>query len=159
MNTVADWLFVLLWLVGVVGSFIPVLPATWIILGGALLQGLLTGFSELTAGVWVWLAVLALGAMFLDNVAAAVGAKRYGAGSAGIWGAIIGGVLGIFILPPVGLLLLPFVGAFVAELLAGQNTHGALRAAWGTLVGMLGGMFIKLVLHVAMGIVVIRSVF
>jgi hypothetical protein len=159
MNTVADWLFVLLWLIGLAGTFVPVVPATLVILGGALLHEVLVRFSEVSRGVWVWLIVLTVLVFVIDNLAGLIGAKRYGAGSAGVWGSVMGGIVGLFVLPPVGVFVLPFVGAFVAESLAGKPAEGALRAAWGTVVGMLGGMVGRFLIHLAMGILVWRAIF
>ena len=159
MNLFADWLFVLLWLLALVLTFVPMVPATLIIWGAALLQEALVGFSELSTIDWVWLIGLGLLAMTLDNVAGAYGAKRYGAGRAGVWGAVIGALIGAFTLGPVGVLIGPFLGALAAELLSGKNGREALKAAWGSLLGVLGGVLIKAAIHVAMGWLVIERIF
>ncbi len=159
MNTFADGLFVVLWVLGLLGSFFPIFPSTWVILGAALLHGLLTGFAEATAGLWVGLGLLGLAALLLDNLAAMVGAARFGASRWGIWGAVAGSLLGLVVLPPLGLLVLPLVGALVGELLAGRSLAPALRATWGTLLGMLGGVFVRLLLHLVMGWWMLRSIF
>lgn len=155
----ADWLFVVVWLVGLAGTFVPVLPATLIVLAGVLLHEILTGFAEISRGIWLWLAVLTLLVFALDNLAGLLGAKRYGASRAGVWGSFIGGLLGFFVVPPWGLLFMPFVGAFVAEAFSGRKPAAALRAAYGALVGMLGGMAGKFFLHLVMGILVLRAIF
>ncbi len=159
MNQFADWLFVFLWLLALVLTFVPMMPATLIILGAAVLQEALVGFSELSAFDWVLLAGLGLLAMALDNLAAVYGAKRYGAGRAGIWGAVIGAIVGGLLLGPLGFLLGPFLGALVAELLSGKSGAEATRAAWGSLLGVLGGVVAKAVVHVAMGWLVIERIF
>ena len=159
MNTFADGLFVVLWVLGVLGSFVPIVPATWVILGAALLHGLLTGFAEATVGLWVGLGLLGLAALLLDNLAAMAGAARFGASRWGIWGAVIGSLLGLVVWPPFGLLLLPLLGALVGELLAGRTLAPALRATWGTLLGMLGGVFVRVLLHLVMGWWMLRSIF
>ncbi|WP_027894060.1 DUF456 domain-containing protein [Calidithermus chliarophilus] len=159
MNVLADWLFVLVWAVGLVGTFVPVLPATLIILAGVLLHELLVGFSEVSRLTWVWLALTAAAAMLVDNLAGLIGARRYGAGRAGVWGAFLGGVVGLFVLPPLGVFVMPLVGALAAESLSGKSGGAALRAAWGTFVGMLGGMAGKFLLHLMMGILVLRAIF
>lgn len=159
MNLTADVLFVLLWLAALVLTFVPMVPATLVIWGAALLQEAMVGFSELSRADWFWLIGLGLLAMTLDNVAGALGAKRYGAGRAGIWGALIGALAGALLLGPLGVLLGPFLGALVAELVAGKNGRDALRAAWGSLLGVLGGVLAKLLVHVAMGWLVIQRIF
>ncbi len=148
--------FVVLWLVGVVGTFIPVVPAVWIILGGALLAGFLDGFTLLS---WPWLALVALlggASAVLDNVASAWGARKYGGSRAAMWGALLGGFAGLFVFPPWGLFAMPLVGAVAGEVLVmRRSVRDGLRSGWGTLVGMLAGIAGKLVLHVLMGTLVI----
>lgn len=159
MNVFADWLFVVLWLVGLFGTFIPVLPATWIILGAALLHELLLRFSEIPQTTWLVLVALLVLVFVVENAAGFLGAKRYGASREGIWGSFIGGLLGIFILPPLGLFVMPVVGAFAGELVAGKSQDQALKGAWGTVVGMLSGMAGKFLIHLVMGILVLRTIF
>lgn len=158
MEAFADWLFVVLWALGVALTLVPLVPATLVILLGAFLHELLLGFRELSLGSWLLLGGLALLALLLDNLAALVGARRYGASRAGLWGAFFGGILGLF-LGVVGVLLLPFLLAWLLEYLSGRGPREALRAAWGTLVGFLGGMVAKVLVHLAMGLVVVRAIF
>jgi Uncharacterized protein conserved in bacteria, COG2839 len=154
----ADWLFVVLWLLGVVLTFVPFVPATLVILLATFLHELLVGFRELSLGAWLLLGVLALLAMVLDNLAALLGARRYGAGRAGLWGAFLGGLLGLF-LGVFGVLFLPFLLAWLFEYLSGRKPEEALRAAWGTLVGLMGGVVAKVLVHLAMGLLVVRAIF
>ena len=158
MEAFADWLFVVLWLLGVVLTFVPFVPATLVILLAAFLHELLVGFRELSLGAWLLLGVLALLAMVLDNLAALLGARRYAAGRAGLWGAFLGGLLGLF-LGVFGVLFLPFLLAWLFEYLSGRKPEEALRAAWGTLVGLMGGVVAKVLVHLAMGLLVVRAIF
>ncbi len=158
MEAFADWLFVVLWLLGVLLTFVPFVPATLVILLAAFLHELLVGFRELSLGSWFLLGLLALLAMVLDNLAALLGARRYGAGRAGLWGAFLGGLLGLF-LGVFGVLFLPFLLAWLFEYLSGRKPEEALRAAWGTLVGLMGGVVAKVLVHLAMGLLVVRAIF
>ncbi|RTH98161.1 hypothetical protein CSW29_10365 [Thermus scotoductus] len=158
MDTFADWLFVVLWGIGVLLTLVPFVPATLLILAAALLHEALVGFRELSLAMWLALGFLALLAMTLDNVATLLGARRYGAGRAGLWGAFLGGILGLF-LGVLGVLILPFLLAWLFEYLSGRRPEEALKAAWGTLVGLMGGVVAKAIVHVAMGILVIRAIF
>ncbi|WP_279165024.1 DUF456 domain-containing protein [Thermus scotoductus] len=158
MDAFADWLFVVLWGIGVLLTLVPFVPATLLILAAALLHEALVGFRELSLGLWLALGVLALLAMSLDNLATLLGARRYGAGRAGLWGAFLGGILGLF-LGVLGVLILPFLLAWLFEYLSGRRPEEALKAAWGTLVGLMGGVVAKAIVHVAMGILVIRAIF
>lgn len=158
MEVFADWLFVALWALGVALTLVPLVPATLVILLGAFLHELLLGFRELSLESWLLLGALALLATLLDNLAALVGARRYGASRAGLWGAFLGGILGLS-LGAVGVLVLPFLLAWLFEYLSGRRAEEALRAAWGTLVGLLGGVVAKVLVHLAMGLVVVRAIF
>jgi uncharacterized protein YqgC (DUF456 family) len=159
VNTFADWLFVVVWVVALLATFIPVVPAGFVIVGMALLHELLVGFREITLAIWIILGILTVLSSLVDNIAGAIGARRYGGSRQGIWGAFIGGLLGIFVLPPLGLFLMPLVGAYVGELIAGRSMQGALRGAWGAVVGLLGGMAGKFLIHLLMGIAVIQAIF
>ena len=158
MEVFADWLFVVLWVLGVTLTLVPLVPATLVILLGAFLHELLLGFRELSLESWLLLGALALLATLLDNLAALVGARRYGASRAGLWGAFLGGILGLS-LGAAGVLVLPFLLAWLFEYLSGRRAEEALRAAWGTLVGLLGGVVAKVLVHLAMGLVVVRAIF
>lgn len=159
MNAFADWLFVVVWVVALFATFIPVVPAGFIIVGTALLHEILVGFSEITWPIWIALAVLTVLSSLVDNIAGALGAKRFGGSREGVWGAFIGGILGIFVLPPLGLFLMPLVGAYVGELVAGRSPALALRGAWGAVLGLLGGLVGKFLIHLLMGILVIQAIF
>ena len=169
MDAFADWLFVALWVLGVLLTLLPFVPATLVILFGALVHELLVGFRELSLGAWLGLGALALLAMLLDNVAALPpggpppgpprgGAGRGGGGGGGFGGPFWGGFLGLF-LGVVGVLVLPFLLAWLFEYLSGRRPEEALRAAWGTLVGLMGGVVAKVLVHLAMGVLVLRAIF
>ena len=152
-------LFVILWLAALVATFVPVIPATLIIWLAALLHAVLTGFQPLTWGYLIALAVLAGFAFVIDNIAAAWGARKFGGSSAAAWGALLGGLVGLF-LGPIGFLAGPIVGAILAEMLISKKEFpDALRSGMGTLLGLLGGVGAKLVIHFFMGVLVLIRIF
>jgi uncharacterized protein len=152
-------LFVILWLTALVATFVPVIPATLIIWLAALLYAVMTGFQALTWGYLIALGVLAGVAFLIDNIAAAWGARKFGGSSAAGWGALAGGLIGLF-LGPLGFLFGPILGAVLAEMLISKKDPlEALRSGVGTLVGMLGGIGAKLLIHVGMGVLVLIRIF
>ena len=152
-------LFVILWLAALVATFVPVIPATLIIWLAALLHAVLTGFQPLTWGYLIALGVLAGFAFLIDNIAAAWGARKFGGSSAAAWGALLGGLVGLF-LGPLGFLFGPILGAVLAEMLISKKEPlEALRSGVGTLLGMLGGIGAKLLIHLAMGVLVLIRIF
>jgi uncharacterized protein YqgC (DUF456 family) len=132
-------------LVGIIGSFIPVIPGPPLSWLGLLL---LYNTEEVPLDLWfiVVTGVIALLATLLDYYLPVVGTKKYGGSKRGVWGAIIGLFVAVFfpILGPFGILIWPFLGAFLWELSQQKSQKNALRAAWGSFVGFLAGTFIKL---------------
>ena len=146
----------ILWLAGVAATFFPVVPATIIIWAAALLHALLTGFQPLDWTFLIGLALVGSSAFVIDNLAAAWGARKFGGSSAAGWGALLGGIVGIFVLPPFGFLICPVIGAVMLEMLVSKKSiEEALKSGVGTLVGMLGGIGLKLLIHIGMGVMVI----
>jgi uncharacterized protein len=155
MDWLPDVLFIVIWLGALLATFVPVVPATLIIWGAALVHAMLTGFVPLGWGYLAALGVLAAAAMLVDNFAVAWGAKRFGGSSYAAWGALVGGLLGMFF-GPLGFLLMPFLGAVVLEMLLGKKpTLEAIKSGIGTLLGILGGVGAKLLIHLGMGVLVL----
>jgi uncharacterized protein YqgC (DUF456 family) len=156
MSLIFSIIFVILWLAAVAATFFPVVPATIIIWAAALLHALLTGFQPLDWTFLIGLALVGSSAFVIDNLAAAWGARKFGGSSAAGWGALLGGIAGIFVLPPFGFLICPVIAAVMLEMLVSKKPfEEALKSGIGTLVGMLGGIGLKLLIHIGMGIMVI----
>lgn len=157
--TDAFWWFVTIVLMaaGLIGTVLPIVPGTTIILGGAILHRVMVG-AESGLG-WFTLAILvllALASYALDFASGYIGAKRFGASRWGVAGAVIGGVAGLFT-GFVTLLVLPIVGAIIGELIAGKRLIAAGKAGWGTLLGNLAGIVGKLAIGLAMVVIFLLS--
>ncbi|MFO7273238.1 MAG: DUF456 domain-containing protein [Bacillota bacterium] len=136
-------------LVGVAGTLIPALPGLPIVFLAMLGYALVEGFREITPGFLAVALLVVVATQVAEHYARAWGAKRFGAGRAGAWGAVIGSIAGLFFMP-LGLLLGPFLGALLFELFAGRSGGEAFRAGLGGLVGVLGSVVINVV--VALGL-------
>jgi uncharacterized protein YqgC (DUF456 family) len=145
------WLFtIVLFAVGLIGTVLPFLPGTTIILAAAIIHRLMLG-AEKSIGwrVMAILIVLTLATYALDFLGGYFGAKYFGASKWGTFGAIIGAVAGIFF-GLIGLFVGPVIGALAGEFIAGKKMIAAGRAGWGSLLGNLGGMVGKLLIALAM---------
>ena len=114
-------------LIGLVGSILPVLPGTPIVLATAIGHRLYFGAASINNAVLIALVVLTVVSLLFDFLATALGAKRFGATWRGAVGAVIGGVIGLFFSLP-GIILGPFLGAMLFELLGGKEFKIAAKA-------------------------------
>ena len=134
----------LLVILGIVGSFIPIIPGP---ISGWLGLLILHQASFLEAQYY-FLAitfVIAISVFILDYFIPSIGAKKFGGSNAGVIGSTIGLVIGIFLFGPIGILFGSFFGALIGELTVNiNNIRIALLAAIGTLIGYLGGVLLKL---------------
>jgi len=142
---------IILFIIGIIGTVLPLIPGVTLIWTGMLLYGILTGFPPGLNLVFFFLqGIAALLVMGVDYISTAVGAKRSGGSRAGTWGAVLGLPLGIIIFGPVGFVFGPFLGVLTGELLTGIPLDKALHTSFGSLIGMLGGIILKLLIEAAM---------
>ncbi len=150
MDTVIIFLVVLLMAIGLIGSLLPFLPSSPLIVAGALLYAWQTDFTVVSWGVLSILVALMLLSQILDYAASTIGAKRYGASRWGITGAFIGGIVGMFVGGIIGILIGPFLGAFVFEMAKGRGMNQSLKIGFGTFIGFIGGVIGKFIIALTM---------
>jgi uncharacterized protein YqgC (DUF456 family) len=131
------------------GLIFPVLPGAPVLFAGLVVAAWAEGFEHVSTGTLVVLGVMALLMYFVDFLASAFGAKRFGASPRAIIGATIGAIVGIFFGIP-GVLLGPFIGAVLGELSARSDLKTAGRAGIGATLGLALGVAVKLALALAM---------
>jgi uncharacterized protein YqgC (DUF456 family) len=142
-------LVALLLIAGLVGSVLPALPGTILILLAAALHAFATGFDPIGPGRLAILGLLTAAAYALDHVAGVLGVKRLGGSGWAMGGAVVGALVGLFFGLP-GLVLGPLLGALVAEYAYTRQVGTSARAALGTVVGLLVGAVAKVGLGLAM---------
>jgi len=150
MSIIGIILAVILFLVGIAGTVLPVLPGAPLIWLGMLIYGLMTDFNNLP-----WTFFLGQGfavglIFFVDYFAGAWGANRYGGSKEAVWGSIIGGLLGLILMGPFGIIFGPFIGAVAGELYRKNSLEKAFRVGVGTVIGFLGGFVLKLAIEIVM---------
>lgn len=143
-------LAVILFLLGLAGTVLPVMPGVTLIYGGMVLYGVLTGFTTLDKNFFILQGLAVLLVFAIDYLATAIGSRRFGGSKYAVWGAIIGIIIGLLTLGPFGIIIGPFVGAVTAELAIGKQPNKAVRTGFGTIIGLLGGTVLKLSIEVLM---------
>ena len=143
MDLVLFLLGIFLALLGIVGSFLPVLPGPITSWFGLLVLHLTTWVPMNTKFLTITF-VAAIVIFVLDYIIPLLGTKKFGGTKSGMFGSGIGLVLGILFMGPLGIIIGPFIGAFSGELMHDfQNKKVALKAAIGSLIGFLTGIFLK----------------
>jgi uncharacterized protein len=135
--------------IGCLGSVLPALPSTPVVLLAALGHKLYFGENSVSWVVFVVLTLITAVALVMDYLASVYGAKRFGATKKGMAGAIVGGVAGLFF-PFPGILVGPFVGSALFELAGGREMKPAMRAGLGATLGLFAGAVGKLLCCFAM---------
>jgi len=136
-------------LAGLVCAILPALPGIPLILAGIWVIAATDDYRHL--GKWWLICIGATGCVGLtaDFLAAALGAKRVGASSRAIWGAVIGTVVGLFF-GLVGLFVGPFLGALLGELASGISVIRSANVGLSTWIGLIFGALVKLVTSLMM---------
>jgi len=134
-------------ILGVLGSFLPVIPGpltSWLGL-------LLLHFSKTIDFSHTFLiitGVIAITIMVLDYIIPAAGTKRFGGSKYGVIGTTVGLVVGLIAPIPLGIVIGPFLGALVGELLYKDDVKRATKAAFGSFVGFITSTFLKFIIAV-----------
>jgi len=120
---------------GIIGSFLPVLPGpitSWI---GLLLLHLTKAVPQNWTFLGITLAIAVI-IFFLDYFIPAMGTKRFGGTKYGVYGTTIGLIIGLLSPIPFGILIGAFVGALVGELIYdSKDTNRAIKASFGAFLG------------------------
>ncbi len=128
--------------VGIVGCLVPVLPGPPLSYMG-LLALHLSKFATISKTLLITLAVVTVVVTVIDYVVPIWGTKKFGGSKYGTRGATVGLIVGLFF-GPLGIILGPFVGAFVGEIIFKDDVNYALKAGFGSLLGFLTGIGLKL---------------
>lgn len=169
MNTALLIIAIVCVVIGLVGSLLPVLPGppvSWI--------GLLV--FAFTAQAWqhIWWVVGITGAItlflvFLDYLMPGWTAKHHGGSKRGMRGANIGAIVSLILFPIlgiaigpaniIGIIFGPFVGAYIGELTTGAEGEVALKAAFGSFLGLLGSTIVKFFFALFLFVYVLIDIF
>lgn len=137
----------LLMLLGILGSFLPVIPGPLTSWAGLLVLHFTEGVELSQTFLIVTLSV-ALFIYVLDYIIPAIGTKRFGGSRAGMIGTTLGLVVGIFSPIPFGIIIGPFIGALVGELIHRNDMNKAIKVAFGSFLGFIASTFLKFIVAI-----------
>jgi uncharacterized protein YqgC (DUF456 family) len=144
------WLLAALLIVlGFAGLILPAVPGIPLVFAGLLLLAWAENFVYVG---WVTLSLLgglALLSYGVDFLAAAMGAKKFGASPRAMTGAALGTLAGLLFGLP-GIVLGPFVGAAIGEFSRRASARAATQAGVGATLGLLFGALLKVALAFTM---------
>lgn len=158
MDTFLIILSALLMILGILGSFLPIIPGpvtSWV--------GLVVfHLTEVVPFNWTFIiitGIIAIGIAILDYVIPAVGTKRFGGTKAGMIGTTLGLIVGLIAPIPGGVIIVPFVGALIGEMISQKELKIAFKAAVGSFVGFLASTFIKfLICVIYLGLYIVKVI-
>ena len=143
-------------LIGFIGCIVPGLPGTPIAYAGLWIAQATDRIDFSWQFLLIW-GIVVVVISVLDYLVPAWGTKHYGGTKWGVWGSTIGVFVGLFF-GAVGVILGPLVGAIIGELLAGKELQAALKAGWGSFVGILFGTILKLIACGLMTVYLIQAI-
>jgi uncharacterized protein YqgC (DUF456 family) len=129
-------------ILGIIGCLVPVLPGPpFSYLGLILLH--LSRFGQFSNTTLITFGAIAVVITLLDFFVPVWGTRKFGGSKYGTRGATVGLIIGLF-LGPLGMVLGPLFGAFVGEMIFKDDIKYSLKAGFGSLLGFLTGIGLKL---------------
>jgi uncharacterized protein len=144
-------------LVGLAGAVLP-LPGPPLSFAGLLCLHF-SKYAEFSQTTLYTLGFITVVITILDYYVPIWGVKKFGGTNYGTWGSTLGLLLGFFVIPALGIFLGAFLGAFAGELIGGMPPDKALKAAFGSFLGFLSGIVMKVILCLVMIGVAVAQLF
>lgn len=139
----------MLFIAGMIGTLVPIIPGAPIVWLGMLTYGLITGFEKHTVLFFVLQGLLAILVMAIDYAFTAMGSHYFGGSKAALFGAAVGLLVGLLFFP-FGLLIGPFLGAVIADLIYKKNISAAVKSGMGASLGFWLALPLKLLIEIIM---------
>ncbi|MBM7623219.1 DUF456 domain-containing protein [Sporohalobacter salinus] len=146
-------------IIGVLGTLLPGLPGTPIILIASIIYGWINGFQVISLQLVFGLVILSLLAELLEYILSSFSAKKFGASNYSIIGLFVGGLIGVVILGPLGILIGMFLGSIIVELIVGREFNLAIKTGLGVLVGAISGSIFSFLIALLMAGLLLSRVF
>ena len=137
----------LLMIIGILGSFLPVIPGPLTSWAGLLVLHFTKGV-EMSLTFLIITLIVAIVIYVLDYIIPAIGTKRFGGSKAGMIGTTLGLIIGLIAPIPFGIIIGPFFGALIGEMMNKNDFNKALKAAFGSFLGFIASTFLKFIVAI-----------
>ena len=148
-------LAIILIILGIAGCLLPVLPGPPLTYLGLVVLHF-SKFADISKNLFIILGIVTVVVTVIDFIVPIWGTKQFGGSKYGMRGATVGLIIGLFLGPP-GIIIGPFIGAVVGELIFKDDFKYALKAGFGSLLGFLTGVGLKLAAALLMTFYFIRA--
>jgi hypothetical protein len=138
----------ILCLIGIIGSFLPIIPGpvtSWL---GILLLNL-TSVVEFNLNFVLITLTVAISVGILDYLIPVLGVKKLGGTRSGQIGTTVGLIVALIILGPIGIIIGPFSGALLGEMSTKKSFQDSIKPAFGAFVGVVAGSVIKFLISLS----------
>ena len=136
-------LSILFSIIGLIGSFTPIIPAPltcWV----SFLILKLSGVIYISNFFIIFTFIISISIFLIDFLLPSIGAKKFGGSKKGIFGCTIGLILGFVFLGIIGSLFGSIIGAFIGESMNKSDLKSRLNASIGAFIAFITGVFLKL---------------
>ena len=135
-------LSILFCIIGLIGSFTPIIPAPltcWV----SFLILKLSGVVYISNFFIIFTFIISISIFLIDFLLPSIGAKKFGGSKKGIFGCTIGLILGFVFLGIIGSLFGSIIGAFIGESINKSDLKSRLNASIGAFIAFITGVFLK----------------
>jgi uncharacterized protein YqgC (DUF456 family) len=136
------FLSILFCIIGLIGSFTPIVPAPltcWV----SFLILKLSGVIYISNFFIIFTFMISISIFLIDFLLPSIGAKKFGGSKKGIFGCTIGLILGFVFLGIIGSLFGSIIGAFIGESINKSDLKSRLNASIGAFIAFITGVFLK----------------
>lgn len=158
-DTLIQLASIILLILGILGTFLPILPGLLLSLCGLLIYKFGTDAELSMFYIWIFTLLTAV-SVILNYVIPARTNRKYGGTRWGSVGSVVGTIVGILFIPvPFGFLIGMFLGVFVGELLHDSaDKKKAFNSMKGAFIGFIYGTGFSFMVALAMFLVVIINI-
>lgn len=163
MEAVIITIGIILLIIGYVSCILPPLPGPPVAFIALLLLHFFHKDIFFSETLLIILGILSVAVTILDNFVAIWGTHKFGGTKAGVRGSVFGMIIGIFVLTPFigpfSVALGPFLGAVIGEIISGQKIDIAIKSGFGSFIGFLLGLGMKLIITTVILIYFVKALF